>query len=164
MYNFIVRCRELFSNPKTCCRLCFRKLVVRHRFRKPSKSFPEICHECSLDEGARIRYNNRHKRNRRKPTGKLTVQGWLEALKLHAWACVSCGRHGRHQLSIDHIEALTDGGTNTIDNIQPLCLKCHAKKDGHSKKFFSKFKRRYREFRIYIWHNFKVGLPKWDKS
>ena len=163
MKNFVVRCREFFSNPETSCRLCFRKLVPTDSSRKPSKNFPEICHGCSMAEASRIRYNNRHKRNRRKPTGKIALQGWLSLLHLHAWRCYLCGARGRYRLSIDHIESLSDGGTNTIENVQPLCLKCHAKKDGHSKRAFSKLRRRYREFRMYVWHSFKISLPKWDK-
>lgn len=162
MTNFVVRLREIFSNPKISCRLCFRKLVANHPSRASSKDFPEICHGCAVAEASRIRYNNRHKRNRRRPTGKITLHGWLSLLHLHAWRCMLCGARGRHQLSIDHIDSLSDGGTNTIENVQPLCLKCHAKKDGHTKRAFSKLRRRYRELRRYLWHRFKISLPKWD--
>lgn len=163
IYNFIACLRELFSNPKNSCKLCFRKLIAGHPSRRPSKNFPEICQECYIAEGSRIRYNNRHRRNRRNPTGKLSIQNWLSVLRDYAWCCAYCEARGRHQLSIDHIESLSAGGTNTIKNVQPLCLKCHAGKDGHVKRPFSKLRRRYREFRMYIWYNFKISLPRWDK-
>lgn len=163
MLNFVAYLREFFSNPKNSCKLCFRKLIASHPMRKSSKNFPEICHECSTAEGARIRYNNRHRRNRRNPTGKLTLQGWLVILKAYAWSCAYCEVRGRHQLTIDHIESLSAGGSNVVENIQPLCLKCHAKKDGHAKRAFSKLRRRYRELRMYLWHSWHISLPKWDK-
>lgn len=162
MNHFVVRLREIFSK-STDCRLCFRSFKPGHPLRHPCKNFSEICHGCSIAENGRIRYNNKHKRNRRKPTGKITVNSWLSLLRLHEWRCISCGVGGRHQLSLDHVEALGDGGTNTVDNVQPLCLKCHAKKDGHTKKAFSKLRRRYREFRMYVFHSWHINLPKLDK-
>jgi len=162
MNYFVARYRELFSK-STDCRLCLRSMPVEHPQRKPSKNFPEICHGCSTAEASRIRYNNRHKRNRRKPTGKIALQGWLTLLKAYAWSCAFCGARGRYRLSIDHIAQLHDGGTNTVDNVMPLCLKCHAKKDDHAKRPFSKLRRRYREFRMYMWHTWHISLPKFNK-
>ena len=65
---------------------------------------------------------------------------------------------------MDHVDSLFHGGTNTAGNIQPLCLKCHAKKDGHEKRPFSKLRRLYREFRMYMWHTWRISLPKFDKQ
>ena len=43
------------------------------------------------------------------------------------WRCAMCGQHaGRFlRLQKDHIIALANGGTNTIDNQQMLCEPCH---------------------------------------
>jgi hypothetical protein len=32
------------------------------------------------------------------------------------------------KFNIDHIRSLANGGTNDIDNLQPLCLECHMDK------------------------------------
>ena len=33
----------------------------------------------------------------------------------------------------DHIEALWQGGTDTMDNQEPLCLYCHSQKSEHER-------------------------------
>lgn len=60
---------------------------------------------------------------------KLGVPGLLTAEDVERmWAdqpaCLSCGR-GR---GLDHIRAMTNGGTNTPDNIQNLCGPCNQAK------------------------------------
>lgn len=43
-----------------------------------------------------------------------------------AYRCQSCG--GWIDLSVDHIEPLSRGGKNCIDNLQTLCMPCNIKK------------------------------------
>lgn len=56
-------------------------------------------------------------------SGRLTA-GDIRDLWARQPACVSCGR-GR---GVDHIRAMSRGGTNTPDNIQTMCRSCNAKK------------------------------------
>ena len=44
--------------------------------------------------------------------------------------CVHCLQTGRIVLAIelDHITPLAKGGSDTDDNLQPLCAACHTKK------------------------------------
>lgn len=44
--------------------------------------------------------------------------------------CVECEKHGRIVLAtdVDHIIPLSQGGTNHINNLQPLCHSCHSRK------------------------------------
>ena len=44
--------------------------------------------------------------------------------------CVLCKAKGRIRLAtaLDHIQALTNGGTDTPDNRQGLCSECHEDK------------------------------------
>ena len=41
--------------------------------------------------------------------------------------CAECKRHGRVTLASqrDHIKPLAEGGTDTDDNVQGLCIECH---------------------------------------
>ena len=71
---------------------------------------------------------------RKRRTAKLSSIGshtndeWLELCHQHGNACVRCGRTGV-KLTRDHIIPLgKDGSTDFIDNIQPLCRSCNAKK------------------------------------
>lgn len=68
-------------------------------------------------------------RSANKQAAKLGVEGTLTAGDVERlWSkhpnCASCGR-GR---GLDHIRAMTNGGTNTPDNIQNLCAPCNQAK------------------------------------
>ena len=53
-------------------------------------------------------------------------------------ACMICADRATE---IDHIIELADGGSNTLDNLQPLCKPCHATKTAN---YNSRTKRRYK--------------------
>jgi 5-methylcytosine-specific restriction endonuclease McrA len=61
-----------------------------------------------------------------------TAQQW-EALKAEFdYTCLMCGRQEPAiQLHADHIVPVQVGGTNKIDNIQPLCKSCNSRKHTH---------------------------------
>ena len=44
--------------------------------------------------------------------------------------CRQCKKEGRLTLAteVDHIIPLAQGGTNELDNLQPLCHSCHSRK------------------------------------
>jgi 5-methylcytosine-specific restriction endonuclease McrA len=45
------------------------------------------------------------------------------------WRCQICGKElTRETATVDHIVPCKYGGTNEIDNLQPLCMKCNVKK------------------------------------
>lgn len=45
------------------------------------------------------------------------------------WHCQLCGKIlDESTATVDHIVPVSKGGTNDIENLQPLCLKCNAKK------------------------------------
>ena len=47
-----------------------------------------------------------------------------------AWDCNWCKRRLGSVWHNDHIVPLNQGGTNTIDNYQALCVECHSNKTG----------------------------------
>lgn len=63
---------------------------------------------------------------RNKKAGKLDLQAWNEKLERLDYKCQICGT--RERITIDHIIPLTKGGTNHIDNLQPLCHSCNSSK------------------------------------
>lgn len=48
---------------------------------------------------------------------------------LHRSTCLACGRREPAiRLTVDHIIPLSLGGTNSLDNLQPLCVECNQEK------------------------------------
>lgn len=67
---------------------------------------------------------NNYRARKRGIPGHLETAAWIALCEKHAWACVRCGK-GAEYICIDHIKPLGKGGTNTIDNVQPLCRSCN---------------------------------------
>jgi 5-methylcytosine-specific restriction endonuclease McrA len=82
----------------------------------------------------RARYNNNpeKKHNRRsleRQAGEYTPQEWFELKKKYNYSCLCCGRREPDiKLTADHVVPLSRGGSNTIENIQPLCITCNKMK------------------------------------
>lgn len=72
----------------------------------------------------------RQKTNRRKAMtldrGSFTEQEWVELCNRYGNICLCCKK--KKPLTIDHVVPLALGGSNTIDNIQPLCKECNCRK------------------------------------
>lgn len=51
---------------------------------------------------------------------------WISLCTSYENRCLCCGEI--KPLAIDHIIPLSKGGTNTLDNLQPLCKSCNSKK------------------------------------
>jgi 5-methylcytosine-specific restriction endonuclease McrA len=63
-------------------------------------------------------------------TTHFSMAEWLNLIDLYGGKCLRCGRPGDryHNLTIGHVLPMRQGGSNTIDNIQPLCHSCNVKK------------------------------------
>ena len=61
--------------------------------------------------------------------GKHTLEEWEELKKRFHYKCSHCKK--KVKLTRDHIIPITKGGTNDIDNIQPLCQPCNSRKFNH---------------------------------
>jgi len=66
------------------------------------------------------------KAKRRGAIGSFTPNEWSMKLAEYGGKCAYCG--ATENLEIDHIRPISMGGTNTIDNVQPLCRSCNASK------------------------------------
>jgi len=59
--------------------------------------------------------------------GKIMASEWRRLCKKFGNKCLCCGRSDV-KLTLDHIVPLSHGGSNTIDNAQPLCNSCNSRK------------------------------------
>jgi 5-methylcytosine-specific restriction endonuclease McrA len=59
-----------------------------------------------------------------------TDEEWEELKAFYEYKCLRCGRQEPDiKLTRDHVIPLTRGGTDSIDNVQPLCARCNSKKN-----------------------------------
>lgn len=65
----------------------------------------------------------RDKEARRAEYNTLRINGKLDHLK--GQSCVNCGKPAN---TIDHIIPLSRGGTNDLENLQPMCWDCNKAK------------------------------------
>ena len=57
---------------------------------------------------------------------RLTDAEWSEVLSGCVEACLACGT--TEDITVDHIRPVKDGGTDSKDNVQPLCRSCNSSK------------------------------------
>lgn len=66
------------------------------------------------------------KARRRRAEGSFSPEEWQVKLRAFGGGCAICD--STEHIEIDHIVPISRGGTNTIDNVQPLCRHCNASK------------------------------------
>lgn len=76
-------------------------------------------------------YNQARLARLRNVGGRITAKEWRDLCSKYDNKCLCCGRSDV-KLSLDHVLPISKGGTNTIDNAQPLCISCNSsKRDKH---------------------------------
>jgi 5-methylcytosine-specific restriction endonuclease McrA len=61
--------------------------------------------------------------------GSHSIGEWEHLKALYNWTCPKCWRkEPQIKLTRDHIVAVSKGGSDNIENIQPLCVSCNSKK------------------------------------
>lgn len=104
------------------------KIVKTHKG-KPSKKW-KGGYENTL-------FLNRQRRVRKIGNGGLHTLGEWSMLKAqYNWTCPCCRKSEPSiTLSLDHIVPLSKGGSDNIENIQPLCRSCNSKKHNKTIKY-----------------------------
>lgn len=73
--------------------------------------------------------NNRRRARKLAAGGSHTEDEWQSLKAFYNCTCLCCGkREPEIQLTRDHVIPLTEGGSDSIDNVQPLCARCNSKK------------------------------------
>lgn len=105
------------------------KIVYAAQWKKDN---PEkvICYRKKEQESGIKSINSiRYKARKKKADGSFTVGEWENLKMMYGNKCPSCGKkEPKIKLTADHIIPLSKGGSNYIENIQPLCQVCNSKK------------------------------------
>lgn len=82
-------------------------------------------------------WSNRQRRIKRLGNGGSHTLGEWDRLKAqYNWTCPSCRKSEPViKLTVDHIVPVSIGGSDNIENIQPLCLPCNVRKFNKVIKF-----------------------------
>lgn len=103
-----------------------RANAVRYRSRNPQKA-RAVIYAWKHRNPDRVREMRRNYRARKNGAlGHFTDQEWRDLCAQYGNVCLACGSSA--PLTADHVVPLTRGGSDTIDNIQPLCAVCNSKK------------------------------------
>lgn len=74
-------------------------------------------------------YKSRYKFQRRGVIGSHTMIEWETLKAQYNWSCPCCGKsEPTITLTQDHIVPVSKGGSDNIENIQPLCPPCNSRK------------------------------------
>lgn len=73
---------------------------------------------------------NRRRALKHAVEGSHTEEEWQDLKAFYDFKCLKCGkREPDIKLTRDHVIPLTEGGSDDISNIQPLCAPCNSKKN-----------------------------------
>lgn len=114
--------------PRPCGRPGCPNLATSKERRLCAKHLEEwrVKRRAWLDERARER-GRRHDRKRPSAARRGYGHRWrkLRAAVLARKPVCACGRMATE---VDHIKALSKGGTNEWENLRPMCKSCHSQK------------------------------------
>ena len=103
---------------------------VRKKWSRMGEKNPAFVDGRSQIRGYKLFLNGRRRVLRLNAEGTHTLGEWENLKAQYNWICPSCGKQEPTiSLTEDHIIPLSKGGSDNIENIQPLCRSCNCKKN-----------------------------------
>lgn len=91
------------------------------------------CKKCRIKStGKRATKNatyNRYRARKKSAGGSFTTKQWEAICQHYGNKCLRCGSAER--ITIDHVISILHGGSNNVDNLQPLCKSCNSAKSSN---------------------------------
>ena len=102
---------------------------MKVRRKKPSTSKWHVYPEGTTSLEKKRFTTKQYKIRKRNAVGSHTFGEWELLKRRYGYICPACGLgEPTIKLTEDHIIPLSRGGSNYIENIQPLCAKCNTRK------------------------------------
>ena len=98
------------------------------RTRKSSRTLDTICwKQPRTSQASQSQQSRKRRAARHASPGSLTAGEFAALCDSYGNRCLACG-DTEAALEADHVVPLTRGGSDDIDNIQPMCGSCNRKK------------------------------------
>jgi len=81
----------------------------------------------------RLEHQSKHKRDRKYYSSPEWRKTRMRALVRDDFKCVGCGDESL-ELHVHHIIPVSKGGSDLLDNLKSLCIKCHRETHGYKIK------------------------------
>lgn len=121
--------RAYFADHKTERRIYFLAWVDRNKEHKAEYDRLYKYKDIERTNTQRKIDNSRRRARLINSSGKFTRKEWVELKSRYGNKCLKCGKsEAEVKITPDHVIPLALGGSNSIDNIQPLCWGCNAAK------------------------------------
>lgn len=107
----------------------YQKEYQKEYYNKNCQYIKKRCSSYAKEHVQEINLRSRLRRYKLKISGSHTLGEWETLKAQYNWTCPACGKTELEiKLTEDHIIPLSKGGSNNIENIQPLCGPCNSKK------------------------------------
>jgi len=134
---------------ESMCKDC-KRVYIRERYRN-SELVKERQKKYNLTINGKITRANKDHYYRNGSKDGITIEDWLEILKLQGNQCVLCNRSfDEVKPTFDCIIPLSKGGRFTKDNVQALCKTCNAKKNAKILKIDRFNKHKYPQINYFL--------------